>query len=228
MSEPRQYTKKEKIQNWLYYNIWWVIVVCIVIYVVGGMVWTALGIGQVEPDYHFSYLGTLRLPDDCVEALEAGLATLGQDLNGDGQVVVELVQHVTGDTENAQDAMYGYAASVTFLADITEGTSYYFLVNDPQWAMDKYQMFANPDGSVPEDDDFSIEGKVFAWSDCPVLTALDLGEYEDAYLGEVTRGQCQELLSGLYLGRRYFYDESTVEYLEEYDAFWQLLTGGAQ
>lgn len=228
MSEPREYTRKERFQNWFYYNKLYVAAVCVVLWVAGSMLWNALGIGRVKPDYRIAYVGTLRLPDACVEALEAELAGLGRDLNGDGRVTVELTQHITGDTGNSENAMYGYAASVTLLADITEGTSYYFLAEDPQAVMDAFQIFANADGSMPPEDDYSIDGKVLLWSDCPVLSALELGDYEDSYLDRTETGSCQSLLSGLYLGRRFYYDETDVKYLDEFDAFWQILTAGAE
>lgn len=227
MSETGKYTWKEELQNWFYYNKLWVFVGCVIVYVAGSMIWNALGIGQVKPDYSIAYIGSARLPDDCVEALETELAALGEDLNGDGRVAVSVTQHVTGNTANSDNIMYGYAAGVTVLADITEGTSYYFLVEDPQAVMQEFQIFANADGSMPDDDDYSAEGKVLAWTDCPVLTGLELGTYTDSYLDQTETGDCQSLLSGLYLGRRFYYDETDVNDLEAYDAFWQKITAGA-
>ena len=37
--EPRQYTKKEKLQNWFYYNKWWLAVAALIVYVAGSMIW---------------------------------------------------------------------------------------------------------------------------------------------------------------------------------------------
>lgn len=225
--EPRQYTRKERLQNWFYYNKWWLVVGAIIVYVIGSMLWNVLGIGQIKPDYRFAYVGTVRLPEDCVAALEAGLASLGEDVNGDGTVAVKLTQHITVDSADLENMTYGYASEVTILADITEGESCFFLLEDPEGFQLSYQILAHLDGGIPADDDFEAMDKVFAWRDCPALTALELGTYEDAYLDQLEVGDCQELLSGLYLGRRYFYDSSMEENPEANDALWQLLTEGA-
>lgn len=199
----------------------------IIVYVVGGMIWNVLGIGQIKPDYRFAYVGSTRLPDDCVAALEEGLASLGEDVNGDGTVAVTVTQHVTTNSADPENMVYGYAAEVTVLADITEGESYFFLMEDPESFQLSYQILAHLDGTIPADDDFEAMDKVYSWGNCPVLTALELGTYEDAYLDQLETGDCQDLLASLYLGRRYFYDESIAENPEENNAFWDVLTEGA-
>lgn len=226
MSASPQYTKKERFLNWLHYNKLYVIAAAVVLWILGSVLWNLLGIGQIQPDYTIAYVGALELPQACVEALEKELAAFGEDLNGDGNVTVQLIQYATGSGSD-DNAMYSYAANVTLLADITEGTSYLFLVEQPQAMMDAYQIFACADGTPPDDEDYSIDSKVFSWSDCPVLTALDLGTYEETYLNQVETGDCQSLLSNLYIGRRYYYNEEDVEHLDAYAVFWQRLTAGA-
>lgn len=223
----RQYTKKEKLANWFYYNKLWVIVGAVILWVVGSMLWNILGIGQVEPDYRFAYVGSRKLPEDCIEALEAGLASLGEDINGDGVVTVTVTQHVTVDSADLENMVYSYAADVTVLADITEGNSYFFLIEDPESFQLDFQILAHLDGSIPADDDYAAMDKVYAWSNCPQLAALELGTYEDAYLDREETGDCQDLLSDLYLGRRYYYDESMEENPEANDGLWKILTEGA-
>lgn len=223
----RQYTKKERIQNWFYYNKWWLVVGAVIVYVIGSMIWNVLGIGQIKPDYRFAYVGSTRLPEDCIEALEEGLASLGEDVNGDGTVAVTVTQHITSDSADLENMVYDYAAEVTVLADISEGESYFFLVEDPVNFQLNYQILAHLDGSAPADDDFEGTDKVYAWNSCPVLAALELGTYKDSYMDIEEAGECQDLLSALYVGRRYFYDESVAENLEENDAFWSVLTENA-
>ncbi len=215
----QEYTRWEKFQNWFYYNKWWLLVAAIILYVVGTMVWNILGIGQVRPDVCVAYVGSRKLPEECISALEKALADFGSDINGDGVVKVQISQHITADGENI---MYGYAASVTVLADITQGESYFFLLEDPDTFQKEFQILANPDGSIPDEADFSGKDKVIAWRDCPVLTGLELGTYTDAYLDQTETGDCQTLLEKLYLGRRFFYN--TPEYQEACEAMWNRLT----
>ena len=226
---PPELTRKEKLANWFHYHKWWVVLWAFLLFSVGGILWNALGIGQVKPDYVFAYVGNAALPDDCAAALECALAALGQDVNGDGKVVAELRQYVSNaDQENPENAlMYGYASDVALIADISNGDSYFFLMEDPAKFQQAYQALAGPDGSLPEDGDHSIDGRAFQWSGCPVLAGLELGGFEQEYLGQSLTGDNQELLSGLYIGRRGFYDEKQASKQGANEALWEILTKGA-
>ena len=223
----REYSKWEKFQNWFYYNKLWVFVGAVILWVVGSMLWNVLGIGQTKPDYRFVYVGNRKLPEDCIEALEAGLATMADDCNGDGTVTVVVTQCVTTSNEALENRIYGYGSEITLLADITEGESYFFLMDDPEAVQLSFQILANSDGSIPADDDYEAMDKVFAWADCPQLSSLELGTYEDAYLDQLETGNCQDLLSGLYIGRRYYYDSSMEKNPEGNEKLWQAMTEGA-
>lgn len=223
----REYTRWEKFQNWFYYNKLWVFVGAIILWVAGSMLWNVLGIGQAKPDYQFVYVGSRKLPDDCVKALETGLAELAEDCNGDGIVTVVLTQCVSTGSEDMENQIYGYGAEVTLLADITEAESHFFLMEDPVDIQLSFQILAHLDGSIPADNDYEAMDKVYAWVDCPALASLELGSYEDAYLDQVETGSCQDLLAGLYLGRRYYYDAAQEQYPEANEKLWKILTEGA-
>ena len=226
--EPRQYTKKEKLQNWFYYNKWWLAVAALIVYVAGSMIWNALGIGQTKPDYRFAYLGSVRLPEESAQQLSQALASLGEDLNGDGQVVVELNQYITSNGASTEDMNYAYAAQMSALADITEGLSTFFLMEDPESFQKNFQILAHLDGSFPDDADFSAGDKVYRWADCPALMGLELGTYTDSYLDITETGRLQDWMSGMYLGRRYFYDESQQRYPQGDQSMWEALTEGVK
>lgn len=222
-----RYTRKEKLANWFYYNKLWVLVGAVILWVVGSMLWNVLGIGRLEPDYRFVYVGSRRLPEDCIEALETELASMADDSNGDGTVTVAVTQCVTARNEDLENQIYGYGAEVTLLADITEGESHFFLMDDPESLQLSFQILAHLDGSIPSDDDYEAMDKVYAWTDCPRLASLDLGTYEDAYLDRKETGECQELLSGLYIGRRFYYDPAQEKNPEGNEKLWRILTEGA-
>lgn len=226
---PPELTGKEKLANWFHYHKWWVALWAFLLFSIGGILWNALGIGKVRPDYVFAYVGSAALPEDCAAALERELAALGQDVNGDGKVVAELRQYVSSADQGSPEEtlMYGYASDVTLIADITNGDSYFFLLEDPAKFQRAYQALAGPDGSPPEDDDYSIDGRAFPWTGCPVLAGLELGGFEEEILGQSITGDNQELLSGLYFGRRGFYDEKQAAAQGDNDALWELLTEGA-
>lgn len=206
---PREYTKKEKLRNWFYYYKWWLAAGIIALFAIGSLLATTLG--RTAPDYSFAYVGSTSLPDACVAALEESLATLGSDLNGDGKVAVSVTQHLSGDGENMA---YGYTSDVALVADMMDGTSYFFLTDDPDYLQGTYRILAHPDGSMPDEEDTDGMSKVLLWSDCPVLAELASGLPEEY----------RQLLSELYLGRRFYYDPGACEYIDAYDNFWSVLT----
>lgn len=223
----REYTKKEKCLNWLHYNKLWVAAVALILWVAGSMVWNVLGIGEIKPDYRMAYVGSRELSEATAEALENALASFGEDVNGDGKVTVRLTQHITADPTSADNLMYGYAADMTVLADITEGESTFFLLENPVDFQISFQILAHLDGSAPAEDDFAALDKVFLWKNCPALASLELGTFEDNYLDITETGEIQDLLANLYLGRRFFYDPGQQAYPEADNAFWMAITEGA-
>lgn len=223
----REYTKWERFQNWLHYHKIGLAVLALVLWVAGSMIWNVLGIGQVEPDCRIAYVGSRKLTDDTVAALEKALAPFCADANGDGRVSVALTQHITAGDSSTDNMMYGYAAEMTVLADITAGESTFFLLENPVDFQLSFQILANLDGSIPAEDDYSALDKVCLWKNCPVLMSLDLGSYEEHYLDITETGEITQLLESLYLGRRYFYDPAQQKYPEADEAFWQTITEGA-
>lgn len=227
MEQQKTYTRRQRLENWFYYNKLWVLIVLVILWALGSMLWNVLGIGQTTPDYTFSYVGRLELPRDGIAALEFSLAQLGEDLNGDGEVVVKLNQHVVTDNSYADNMTYSYGSQVTMLADITAAESHFFLLEDPVDFQLSYQILANLDGSIPAEDDFEAMNKVYRWADCPALASLELGTYEDSYLDITETGEIQDLLEDLYLGRRYFYDPAQQKNPEGDNALWLAMTEGA-
>lgn len=225
----REYSRKENVATWFYYYKWWLLLGVVVLGILLSILWHALGIGQVKTDHYIAYAGSKPLPEQCVTALESALAQLAPDITGDGKVKVELRQYITeASTGDAEDIMYGYAAEVMLLADITDGESYVFLLEDPAQFQLDFQIIAEADGSMPEEDDFLVKDNVLRWADCPVLAGLELGDYSEQVLDRTLTGACQDILASLYVGRRYYYDESAAKNLAENKTFWQILTEGAQ
>lgn len=211
---PPPMTRKQQLANWFYYYKWWLLAGLVLLYIIGSIVWSALGIGQTKPDYIFAYIGSQELSQDCAKSLEAEIASLGWDVNGDGLVTVELRQYITNRSGDPETAMYyNYADETVLLADITGAESYFFLAEDAAKVQKSYQIFAQQDGTPPAEGDLSVQDKVYLWSDCPVLSALETD---------------QETLKGLYFGRRCFYGEKQAEGQAAAAELWEILTEGAQ
>ena len=205
---PRELTKKEKALNWLHYHRLHLIAAAVVLWIAGSMMWNVLGIGRTKPDYVFAYIGRDTRTEASAASLETALSALGEDVSGDGKVYVELRQYATNRSGDVETTLYyNSAANTQLLADITAGDSYFFLIEDPQAVQHAYQIFANLDGTPPADGDYEAMDKVFRLGELPAFAEL-------------------EELSGLYLGRRCFYDEKRAAAHEADEAFWSVLTEG--
>lgn len=210
-SPPR--TRKQKLQNWFHYNWIWLAIAAVLLWITGSMLWNVLGIGKVKPDHVFAYIGEEPLQEEQAKLFEEEISAYAADVNGDGKVTVELKQYATnrkGDLETV--LYYNYAADTQLLADITAGDSYFFLLEDPEGIQHGYQILAAADGSAPAYDDYEAEGKVLAWTDCPVLANLKVD---------------QNIFSNLFLGRRYFAGDAAQRHAND-EAFWNVLTEGAK
>ena len=217
--EQRQYTRKERLLNWLYYHVWHLVAVGFLLVVLISMIIGKVALNQEGYDYYFAYVGEEAIGAEDVRSLETLLASLGQDVNGDGLVTVRVNQFIAGNEVTNEDASYGRAAHVAMLTDIEEGQSYFYLLEDPETFQLEYQMVAELDGSPSEDEDYTVWDKVYAWNDCPVLAA--------AKENSGVAGDFAQLLDRLYLGRRCFVNTGMKINSPENDDFWQILTENA-
>lgn len=218
---PLELTKTEKWKNWWHYYKWHVGIALVLLAITGSIMWNTLS--RAEPDYKIAYVGSSRLPEDTAAALEAAFASLGEDLNGDGEIAAALTQYVSDSGTPDMSA----AAQVSLMGDILECESYFFLLEDPEQFQREYHSLRRLDGSLPEKGEDSLEETCLVWGSCPVLAGFDLGEYAYEWMGSTVTGGSQELVSALYLARRGFWTEKTSAYPEGCDALWSKLTEGA-
>jgi hypothetical protein len=225
---PKEYTKKEKAQNWWYYHK--VIVFAVVIGIVL-VVWFVKDVAfQTRPDVQIGYIGRYDLPNDTVTALQDALTPYCSDLNGDGKVVVQVNTYtVDFNAENDNTDAYTQMAGVTRLsADLGEsGALYVMLIEDPAGFQSSTGGLAYLDGTTPEDDATDWQNMVYRWTDCPVLAGMDLGDYDGYTAVDDATGSNQSVLSTLYVGRRAVLDEAQAEHYADGEELWQALTAGA-
>ncbi len=217
---------KKKFANWWYYHKWYVVCGGILLWILIDVVGSALGLWEKKPDFEIAYVGSTALPDDTVAALEQGFAQLGGDFNGDGEAIVQINQYVN-DSQAAVPELsaYAYTSEVVLMGDISSCESYFFLTDDPESLQKSSQILAASDGSCPGESDLSVEDKVVLWSETPALYEMELGSYSFSTAGTTISGNSQELLSGLYLGRRCFYTDKTVDSLSQCNDLWYKITG---
>ena len=234
----KEYTKQEKAANWWHYHKLYVGIAVIAVVLVVWMVHDV--VTRVRPDYRVGYVGSSNLPTDTVTALENTLAAYCDDRNGDGKVVVELVQYnLDFDSESENTDAYTQMADVTRLsADLSsEDGPYIFIMQDTDYA----QQFAETtgdlqylDGTMPdtenvdENDNVIVDWTkmVYRWTDCPVLTGMELGSYTSDAVQSAS-GDSQQLLADYYIGIRGAWLKESASLLENSEPLWANLTAGA-
>jgi hypothetical protein len=205
--EKIHYTKKQKALNWWQYHKWWVLLAVILLVAGGDILFHMLGLGTVRPDYQIAYVASVPLDGETVRDLESALASLGEDCNGDGKILVQVNSYV--DMAVAQDTdapHYAAAAQVRLMADMETCESYFYLCADPEKLQQDYQILARADGELagPGDAPFFIPWETVA----PKLE-------QKAVLPE---------LKGLFLARRGFWKEHSCSFRPQCDALWARLT----
>lgn len=246
--EPIEYTKKQKAANWWHYNWKIVAVIAVVVAVVGYYAWKALT--AVHPDQQIALVSAESLPEEVSDALGQALSGLVEDANGDGQALAQIrsyqldlegldasinasstgtststsaVQDVGGAMNELTNGYMQMAQSTVLNADLTTGEAVIFLVDEPEAFQRTYGVLSAADGTTVSEEDPLNGVEWFAWSDCPVLASLDLGEYTTA-TGETM--DCQEYMSRFVVARR-GYGDKTPPYLDAGVALFETITEGA-
>lgn len=217
----------ENLKTWWYYYKWYVICGILLLGITGQLIGNALKLWEKSPDYQIAYIGKTNLPADTVSALEQAFSSISSDFNGDGKVIVQVNQYISGNQNSDIDTRYyEYGSEVALIGDITDCESYFFLMDDPENFQYKFQILASSDGSCPDETDRSIENKVIAWIDCPKLSEMELGTYSTTILGQNLSGSNQDILSSLFIGRRCFYTKHQTVNLEKCSELWDSLIEG--
>ena len=170
------------------------------------------------------------LPEDTVDALQTQLAAFGEDLNGDGETVVTLNVYTldySGDAQSDTDAYMTMAGTTRLAADVQGAMSSIYILYDPAGFEENTGSLRYLDGSLPAgDSDEDWCNMVYRWTDCPVLTGLDLGSYgPDAT--QSASGDSQEYMSQFYIGFRGAWNEGSAKSIAPGEPLWDKLTAGA-
>ena len=140
--------------------------------------------------------------------------------------------NVDFDAENeSTDAYYQMAGVTRLSAELASGgKTYIFLLEDPEGFEKSTGVLQYLDGTVDDDPETANPDwreMVYRWTDCPVLTGLELGSYDGYTLMDDATGTNQSVLEHLYVGRRGVWDEEQAENYAHCAALWDALTAGA-
>lgn len=199
--EPKELTPKEKRANWLHYHRIHFVIAAIVVVLGIGFVKDVLM--KTEPDYQIGYFSDVYLDPEVETAIENRMAELGDDLNGDGKVVVQLNTYVIHESDPTS-----YTVQISMVGDMSVGISDYYLVTDPvQFQLD-YGVLTMSDGSIFDegmDPNLCIR---YDMKNCAVFDDIDLDQT-------------------LYLTRRQFSKEEDIQAHAAAGGLWEKMIAGA-
>lgn len=160
-------TPRQKLENWWRYH-WYVVLIAVI--AVGLAVYFSSSWAVAQPaDYSVIWVGGQYLPDETEKALANALASYGEDVDGDGQVVVRIRQIALdlraiaerGSTSGQQE----YADLMALDADLNCGQSTIFIMEDPE----AFQAYSGAllylDGAEPRAGAVDWENMTVSWQD---------------------------------------------------------------
>lgn len=130
-----------------------------------------------EPDYRIGYVSKTALPEEVLDDLRSRLEGLGEDVNGDGRVMVELLTYIIGfDDASMLDVNVTSAGITRLTVDLPAGRVYVLLLDDPEGFQGHIGALSYLDGTVLLDNHahgaVDWTEMVYAWDDCPVLAII--------------------------------------------------------
>ena len=170
-NEIKLVTGKDKRKNWWYYHKVHLLVGIIVVGLVGSFIYSM--VTKVNPDYTIGLLTSYSMPSNGLDQLEQCITPYADDRNGDGQVVVTVVNYVYSDDADA-DATQQQAAVVRFLADASSNTCMIYLHDqeafDALSRSDFGGLFQYNDGTAMPEDADDFENAMLSWDEIPNLS----------------------------------------------------------
>ncbi|MCI1965596.1 MAG: hypothetical protein LKJ17_05620 [Oscillospiraceae bacterium] len=143
---PAPETPKKKWENFWYYHKWHMLIVLLA---AGLLAFVLHDLMRPEADYEIGLITTATYPQEAVELLEQSIGEYGEDLNGDGRVLVQ-IDSFTLDPEDSVSEMQ-VANQVKLDADLSSGGCLLFLTDEKSFLHQQEQnrLFAKTDGSTP-------------------------------------------------------------------------------
>lgn len=233
--KPRELTPREKAANWWHYH--WKLLLGLGV----GLGLAIMGIVEVvtqeKPDYQIGIVSRYAVSEEVCARLETAFQALpaAKDRNEDGKVVVDVLsyqidmrpQEELSEDEMVvgQDPMVQIAGQTRLAGDIQTGSLGIVLTDDPERLQVLTGIVAGTDNQLLDDRE-SLEGAdIYRWSDCPVLTGLELGGVNDI---AGNPHDIQEICKDLSLVRRAEYDgKPAPEEAADIRALFDNMTEGA-
>ncbi len=126
----------DELKNWWWYNKRFVLIGLVVLAICAYMFIQSAN--EVEPDYFVGMVSTAPRSAEELAVLEKRLTAAGEDLNGDGEVVLQLKSYSVDLNDQSTSAGYNSSEKIVALdSDILAGISGIFLLDDPEAFQEK-------------------------------------------------------------------------------------------
>lgn len=194
---PRELTPAEARANWWHYHWYYVALIAALVLALGYFAWQK--VTAVEPDYTVTVVGRTEPDEDFLSALETELESLGEDVNGDGKIKVD-VKGVWLDlrlSDNDADLRQLMESSQEKLnADFYLAQSMIFVVDDPAALEQMYGCFQLLDGTDPQEGDVvRIEDFALPLEDTALAGAADTGDTQWYVARRLSEGVSEDVLT---------------------------------
>ncbi|OCN01692.1 hypothetical protein A7X67_00945 [Clostridium sp. W14A] len=166
---PAPETPKKKAENFWYYHKWHILVLLLAVVVASFLIRDMM---RPKADYEIGMITAYTCPQDAIDLLQKQIEKYGEDLNGDGRVIVQINNYTVEPNGGGTQAQI--AGQVKLEADLSTGESMLFFTDEDSFAQqqEKIQMFAKTDGSTPEKGENGPEGMRVPVSELKALSGL--------------------------------------------------------
>lgn len=227
--EQKITTKKQKRENFWFYHKWHIVICVVCAALVALFLYDMFR--QENPDYEIAFLTDSAYMETDIERIRTQIASVADDRNGDGQVLVTINEYTISGSGNGQIEM---AVMAQVMNDLSSFESVIYIMDDNNLASQQSQnpgMFAYADGSTPPEDATDYSNIGILWKDCPLLTSIDLTSEIQVGDGETQTIDSQKVFEKLRVCiRSKNFDESDTETAQKYEDNWNLyqkITGDA-
>ena len=185
-NEIKLVTGKDKRKNWWYYHKIHLLVTVLVVALVGSFVYSL--VTNVHPDYTIALVTSYSMPETGLNQLEECIIPYADDRNGDGKVVVSVVNYVFSDGADV-DYTEQEASIVRFMADASSNEVMIYLHDEGAFDALKSNLggfFQYNDGTAMPEDAKDFENAMISWDDVAAFAKFQpCTEEGELYTAEV-------------------------------------------
>ncbi len=215
--EVVELTKEEKRANWWHYNKIWVIFVGFLALLAAWLIHDV--VTKVDPDANIALLTTAYLSEETLTSLEDQLAPYFSDINGDGEVCVNVVQLTLNLADRSLNADLQYeikmSSEMQLATDISTSTSIIWITDGFSGLQEYASVFAFPDDPLhypTEEEQADFDRMTVRWGDSEFLSSIKLeGMTRDPATGKDI--PIQDLFADFDVAMRTLFDAEDEEIL---------------